>query len=339
MQRILWTGNPFFVRSLAACGWTHVYYHSFQAFEVFTFDDLVRAAGFVPDVLVVADKSLPPFILGVEEFPCLTVFYAVDSHLQSWYPNYAQAFDLCLLSLKDHFPFFVSEYLTSERILWSPPFALDSARPPEIAPPKRWDCLFVGNVNSNTPRRKEFLARLQEREQGLFVTRGSFVELFPQARVLFNYCEHGDLNFRVFEALGMGGALVSPRIANGQDELFRDGTHCLLYTPDDVDAASACIRRLLADDTLRSSLARNGLAAVDSAHRATHRAKAFTEHVSRFWPEHEEIIAERRSRARMIRRDYLKLIYLLWAREFEDEAVRFAYLSHATGNFSLAHHK
>ena len=325
MQNIFWIGNPFFVKQLAACGWKNVFWHYFENFAIFTYEDIVRLAGFAPDVVVVADKSMPPFVLGVEDFPCLTVFYAVDSHLQSWYPYYAQAFDLCLVSLKDHIPLF-QQRLTSDAILWSPPFAQDDFRP-KAPQPKTWDCLFVGRVNETTPKRKIFLEALGRLLPGLHVVFGNFVQLFPKARVVLNYCEHGDLNFRVFEAMGLGRALVTPRIANGQAELFREGHDMLCFDPEQPHSALACIERLLDDAKLRQSLEDNGLAAIDQAHRASHRAQGFTAKIRELAPKAQEIIAQRRSQAKAIRRTYLKLPYLLWAREITDQAIQEAYLA------------
>ena len=70
MQRLLWIGSPFFCQSLRSCGWQDVALHNFEDARVFCWEELVRLAGFIPDVLVVADKSRPPFVLGMERFPC-----------------------------------------------------------------------------------------------------------------------------------------------------------------------------------------------------------------------------------------------------------------------------
>ena len=328
MQNIIWIGNPFFVNKLADCGWKKVFTHNFQNFTLFTYEDLVRLAGFTPDVVVVADKSMPPFVLGVEDFPCLTVFYAVDSHLQSWYPYYAQGFDLCLLSLKDHQSLFQGRLKACD-ILWSPPFAQDAFRPKDKLETKCWDCLFVGRVNQTTPKRRVFLETLGKLLPGLHVVFGDFVQLFPKARVVLNYCEHGDLNFRVFEALGLGCALVTPMIANGQSDLFQDGEEMLCFDPEKPEEALAGIQRLLNDTALCRHLEEKGLEAIDRAHRASHRAKTFTEKLQSLAPQAAEIIAQRQAEASKIRQTYLKLPYLLWANEMADPAMKASYLAAA----------
>ncbi|MFR8275550.1 MAG: hypothetical protein ACLU98_04125 [Desulfovibrio fairfieldensis] len=129
MQRLLWIGSPFFCQSLRSCGWQDVALHNFEDARVFCWEELVRLAGFIPDVLVVADKSRPPFVLGMERFPCLTVFYSVDSHIHSWQPLYAQGFDACMVSLRDDLELFSGPFLPPERVWWSPPFAQDDDQP------------------------------------------------------------------------------------------------------------------------------------------------------------------------------------------------------------------
>lgn len=325
MHRIFWIGSPFFWQSLWKTGWDEVAFCNFEEPRVLGWQDIVRQAGFVPDVVVVADKSRPPFVLGVEDFPCFTVFYSVDSHIHSWQPWYAQAFDACLVSLRDHLPQFAGDFLPAERIWWSPAFAWDDDRPDETAE-RRWDALFVGNVTDNTPLRASFLHALGERFPGVHVTRGAYRRLYPQARVVLNQCEHGDLNFRVFEALGCGSCLLTPRIGHGLTELFAEDEEIVCYAPHDADDAAARLRALLAAPEWMNELRRAGLAAVDARHRAIHRASAFSKHVRAFSEEERRsLVAHRRQRAAAIRQQALRLPCLLWAEDFgasTDPAVR-----------------
>lgn len=332
-MRLFWIGNGYFYNDLSACGWDKIHYFNFKEMRIFGWEGLVAEAGFEPDVLIVVDKSTPPFVLGMENFPCLTVFYAIDTHLHSWLPLYAQAFDACLVSLKDHMPRFSGEFLSKERIFWSPACTQETYRPPQAEPDKEWDCLFVGTVNANTPKRAAFLEELGRSLPGLHYTTGNFRELFPKGRILLNICENDDLNFRVFEALGMGGCLLTPAIGHGQDELFQDGVHLTLYRQNDVQDALAKIRALLDDPARRERLARTGLAEIDAHHRARHRAQAFTEHMRPLLAQKDAIVSARRARAADIRQHCLKLPYLLWAQEMSDEKIKQQYLAAASGRF------
>lgn len=336
MQKLLWIGNPYFAGSLAECGWD-ITIRELRDFRTLCWDELVRMAGFKPDVLVVGDISSPPFVLGMEEFPCLTVFYAVDSHIHSWLPLYAQGFDACLVSLLGDIDKFIGPFLPRERVWWSPPYAKMEDKPaPEI--PKSIDCLFVGtNDEKLMPGRTAFLRELAKNVPGLVVTTGNYRELFPKARVLVNHAANGDLNFRVFEALGCGGCLVTPRIGHGLEKMFVDGEHLVGYAPEDAGDAAWRINFLLENPAVCEHIGNTGNAEVNSAHRAIHRAQAFTDHVcDLFMGDVEEIIAQRKRLAPRIRKECLSVPYLLWAKELSQPEIKEAYLAAARGKFGLS---
>lgn len=329
MKRLFWIGSPFFSRALSNQGF-EVRSVDFQEMVVYGWDDIVRLAGFEPDVLVVADKSRPPFVVGVESFPCTTVFYCVDSHIHSWYPYYAQAFDVCLMSLRDHIPQMLGRRLTQEQVWWTPAFAKDEDQPRPFAP--LWDVLFVGTVDpARTPRRHAFLDALRERVPGLAVRTGDYRALYPQGRVLLNYCEHGDLNFRVFEALGCGGCLVTPRVGHGLLDLFPEGESIATYPPDDLEALVDLLEGLLHAPDRCAAMRKAGLASIDAGHRAMHRAASFAEAL-RALP--DDMMTRRRATARDIHQNWLKVVYLLFAEQLRHPYLREAYLSAAKGTFA-----
>ena len=331
MQRVIWIGSPFFSPALPACGW-ELCGINFEHHAVFSWADLVAKAGWEPDVLVVADKSRLPFVLGVEDMPCLTVAYCVDTHIHSWLPWYAQAFDLCLASLRDHLPFFQNRALGAEQIHWFPAFAKDDDRPGALE--EEWDCLFVGTLSEDkTPKRVAFLRDLRALAPGLHAVRGDYRRLFPQGRVALNHCEAGDLNFRVFEALGCGACLLTPRIGHGLLDLFQDGVHLVTYDPDDVRDAARHLQKLLRNPLKRSLLRTAGQAAIDAGHRARHRAEEFSR-LARAYPQAR--IQERRRRAGSIRTRWLRIIYLHMAESETEPRLRDAYLRAAQGVFTTA---
>lgn len=328
MKRLLWIGSPFFSSSLPACGW-ELRVVNFEELAVFSWADLTAEAGWTPDVLVVADKSRAPFVLGMEDMPCLTVAYCVDTHIHSWLPFYAQGFDLCLVSLRDHVPMFRNKALEEEQIRWFPPFAKDEDRPRPAA--EEWDCLFVGTVDmQKTPKRAAFLRELHALLPGLHSTCGAYRTLFPRGRVVLNHCEASDLNFRVFEALGCGACLVTPRVEHGLFDLFREDTHFACYDPDNTREAASAILRLLSDPEQRLLLRTAGAAAVDAGHRAAHRAAELSELVRRIPAER---VRQRRQNAAALRRAWLRIIYLHMAEAESDPQMREAFLDAACGRF------
>ncbi|OIO03967.1 MAG: hypothetical protein AUJ49_03870 [Desulfovibrionaceae bacterium CG1_02_65_16] len=269
---IAWIGGQFFQPHMETLGFRTRLIPLTKP-SALAWEDIMAACGEAPDVVVYADRSLPPPLLGVERYPCLTAFYCIDAHIHAWYPLYAAAFDLCAVSLRDELPRFETE-MGTERVLWLPPFAEDRYQPRVAA--KDFDLLFVGTVDpETTPIRHVFLQRLADILPGLTVRRGDFGELMPRARVVLNIAERGDLNFRVFEALACGSCLLTPRIANGQSLLFSEGEQFAAYAPDDAADCARTANELLADSTRREALARAGHALVDAADRPRHRAEAF----------------------------------------------------------------
>ena len=358
MLKLLWIGSPFFAGDMKKCGWD-LRFHNFENTAVFHWQDLLEIADGPPDVLVVADKSRPPFVLGMEDFPCLTVFYCVDSHIHSYYPYYAQGFDLCLVSLKDHIPQFQKMILPDERVVHAPPFAKGEDLPldPELFKKpgldallvslagREWDLLFVGTVDSeNTPLRKEFMQALSGVLPNFEVTRGNYRELYPKTRIVLNHCELGDLNFRVFEALGCGGVLLTPKVGHGLDEMFEIDKDLFVYEMNNWGSALNRVRELLGNPLACAAAAKSGFAKVNSRHRAIHRAEAFTSlllnlgHETKPSPyqkyEHEgldykHIVAMRHARAKEIKNDYLRFMYLLLAEKMDDPLLKQAYLQAA----------
>ena len=297
--------------------------------EILDWAEVCHRAGEAPDLLLYLDRSLPPPLVGLERFPCLTAFWCIDSHIHSWYPAWAQGFDLCFASLKDHLPRFGLR-LPPERVHWLPPFADLGHRPPATPPAKEWDLLFAGTVNpQTTPGRAAFLDELARRFPGLAVRQGRFSELFPRARLALNVAERNDLNFRVFEALACGACLLTPRVGHGQDELFRHGEHLFVYDPEDMDGLVRLVQDLLADPARCAAVAAAGKAAVEAAHRPVHRARQVARVVAGL--DARDVVEKRLEQAKEIRETYLKLVYLHWAEAAQDPAARAAYLAAAAG--------
>lgn len=333
MQRLLWIGSPFFSASLEECGW-QMHAHNFEEVAVFSWADLVRLAGWEPDVLVVADKSRPPFVLGMEDFPCLTVFYCVDSHIHSWYPYYAQGFDICLVSLRDHMPALLNKRLTDRHVWWFPPYARNTDAPDPSRHPQ-WDCLFVGSTDPRVlPKRARFLEALGRRVPSLHVTKGDYRTQYGLGRVLINQSEGGDLNFRVFEALGCGGCLVTPRVGHGLNELFVDGEQLVMYAPDTPEDAATKIKLLLDDPELTAYIAEKGLHCVNANHRARHRAETFTDRLCDIWMDDPSgMVMARQAAAAEIRERWLRMPYLLLAEKLPFPLLKKAYLEATKGLF------
>lgn len=329
MKRVLWLGNPLYGSSLNRLPEPREFEARVVTFHkprILTWEDVADLAGFEPDVLVFGDNSSPPALLGLESYPCLTVFACVDSHVHSWYPLYAQAFDLCTVNLRDHLPRFPGPRLDASRVLWSPPFAWDEDE--FIPAEKTLDMIFVGKDDPLlTPGRSAVLAGLRQRFPGFRCATGNYRALFPTARLVFNYCDHGDMNFRIFEALACRSCLLTPRIGHGLEEMFTHGEELFLYDPGDVEGLCALVERLLADEPLRERVAAAGQAKVDALHRARNRAAAFAAWLA---GQPAEALLERRKReAKAIHAQVLKPLYLHWSQALADTPLAQVYLDAA----------
>ncbi len=286
-------------------------------------DYIVEKCGFVPDVLVFADQSRPPMLLGIESYPCLTIFLSVDSHIHSWYPLYAQAFDLCTVSLKDHIPNYTEGRSSADEVLWLPPFCRTQDKPHDEK--KEWDLLFVGNVGKDIfPKRTQLLQELSEKLPGLHVTTGAYRDLYPKAHLILNIAERGDMNYRLFEVLACGGCLVTPKIGHGQEELFTDGEDLFTYDQDDVDGLVTLVENLLADPARCEAVARSGHEKVNAKHREWRRGEEFAQWIDSF--DHQALIEKRLTHKKALFNSTLKLIYLHFAESLDDDELRQTYL-------------
>ena len=123
MRKLLWIGSPFFSSSLAQFGWD-VVVHNFEEPYFYTWPDMVRLNnGVPPDVVVVADKSRPPFVLVVDVGTVIEV-YAEFSRTGGTYTPFPdpRSHRIALADLAK------PEVLERLRRIWTQPDSLNPAR-------------------------------------------------------------------------------------------------------------------------------------------------------------------------------------------------------------------
>ncbi|SDK94751.1 Glycosyl transferases group 1 [Maridesulfovibrio ferrireducens] len=321
---IAWIGNTFFRTGMDQLGYKTIHI-PIRGQQVFTWKDIVEKSGCIPDMVVYADRSIAPPLAGVESFPCLTIFYCIDTHIHSWYPLYAQGFDICLVSLKDHLNRFTPR-LPDSRLLWFPPVVMNNDVP--LTMEKEWDLLFVGKVDPDlTPERMKFLDEVAKLVPGLHITQGEYRKLFPKARVVLNIAERGDLNFRVFEALACGSCLLTPYIEHGLNDIFTDGVHLTTYEAGNAADLVNKLEQLLANKELREKIARQGNELIESSHRIIHRAETLQAVISGM--DVNKAVSTRLAANPIIRKNFMKSIYLHWAEAISDPLLKQVYLQAA----------
>tara|TARA_Y100001933_G_scaffold229108_1_gene245117 strand:- start:301 stop:1284 length:984 start_codon:yes stop_codon:yes gene_type:complete len=324
-KTVAWLGGEYFSSELEKFNYD-VRKIIFYSPKVYTWEMICSEIGCEPDVVVYADASIPPPIAGVESFPCPTVFYCIDSHIHSWYPLYAQGFDMCAVSLKDHICHFKKKRLKEKDLLWLPPYPIRNEHPPKESPAKELDVIFVGNVNDTTPFRRDFLNEFSKGLESFAVKKGSFAQLFPTAHIVLNIAERGDLNFRVFEALACGACLLTPKIENGQETLFTDGFHFFTYELNNSEDALRVASFLLENKEVCRKVGENGNRIINSKHRPTNRAMLLVNHIESF---EKKRIHDRLANQKQIKSNYTRLIYLHWAAILTNDAIKERYLQAA----------
>lgn len=237
-------------------------------FPLVNIHTVLSSMQFQPDRIVVHDNSAPLPLSAMEECPIPMVFLSVDTHHHASYHKYlGQLFDHTFISQKDFTGEFQAVGVHPE---WMPLWASVSAQPRE---PKEHGAVFIGTLNPKlNPERVKFFEALQA-QVPLLCRAGDFLEIFPVSEVVVNQTVKGDLNFRVFEAMMCGAALLTERNGNGLLDLFRDGEEIVTYEKGNVQEAAAKIKELLSDIPRARRIAAAGRASILAHHLPIHRAK------------------------------------------------------------------
>ena len=139
------------------------------------------------------------------------------------------------------------------------------------------EILFVGQAGKYHPRRRRLLGAIKARGLPLRAISCPAEEAAAQygaARITFNCSLNGDVNMRVFEALGAGGFLLTDRLSpqSGMARLFQDGEHLALY--ESADDLIAKIEYYLDRPDEAADIARRGQAQFAQSCAAQHLAGA-----------------------------------------------------------------
>jgi hypothetical protein len=237
--------------------------------RLFYLDQLLseHLAGFKPDIIVWLDNSAPLMVLGLEDSEIPVVYYSVDAHHHyEMHARLVAAFDHALVAQRDYLNFFEKSGTPSTWFpLWAPRYV-------EASCEKRYELTFVGTMNrALNPERVDFFERLA-RIRPIHLAHGNYWEIFPNAEIVVIQTVKGYLNFRVFEALMCGAALLTERTPNGLLELFTDGHHLVTYDRADAHGAAQRAQELLANPARMREIAAAGRAEVLAKHTASARA-------------------------------------------------------------------
>lgn len=272
-------GAPYFTRAFREKGSHVVSFGHRQTNDVavtspITSRRLLELCGeFRPDLLYYLDDGNLPLLIDPENIDFPTIFYSIDSYCNPWHIPYAASFDLTLVAQKDFIPLFRD---ASPDAQWLPLFcsAADGNASPETGFSKRdIPVAFVGNTgHRNNPERLPFLEGFK-RNHPLFLHHGDFRPVFARSRIILNQTAFSEINFRCFEAMACGGALLMEKCGNGFDELFEPGVNILPpYPRGDYRKAAAIASEWLARPEKLAAIARAGKELALSRHSDLARA-------------------------------------------------------------------
>ncbi|WP_319584725.1 glycosyltransferase [uncultured Pseudodesulfovibrio sp.] len=232
---------------------------------------ILRERAFTPDLVVWNDICRPPSVIGIEALPAVTVGFSIDQYCNPWHMAYAAAFDLMLVAQKDYLPLFEQEQLGNE-LEWFPLFC-NPERDTDQGLERDVPVSFVGTVEGSINTHRKLFLNAFKKHHPLFLMQGSYAPIFNRSRIVLNQSAVGELNFRVFEAMACGAALLTEDVDNGLKDLFTDGESVLLYPRGDAAGAAERARRALADGSVEAIAAqghREVMAHHSSAIRAAH---------------------------------------------------------------------
>ena len=202
----------------------------------------VLSQGFNADVVFYCDNGNLPMLLDPQNLPYPSIVFLIDTYCNPWHIPYSYGFDVLCMAQKDFLKLYEEDSLLTKR--WLPLFCQSTmAEKNDQFSLRDVPICFVGNVgHKNNPDRGPFLQAFRK-FQPLIVRQGPFDQLFRRSQIVLNQTAFSEVNFRCFEAMACGAALLTEMCGNGLCELFTPDEQILpLYQRGDAYGA-ACIAK------------------------------------------------------------------------------------------------
>lgn len=271
--------------------------------------------GFEPDILFYCDDGNLPTLLNPEDAPCPAVYYSIDTYCNPWHVCYARGFDFTLVAQKDFVPIFTAENIPAA---WFPLFYPAPALP-GLVDARNIPISFVGTLaHKNNPRRLPFLKQFRKL-QPLVLMNGNYIPIFARSQIVLNQTAFSEINFRCFEAMACGAALLMEQCNNGLTDLFTPGENILPpYPRDNAPAAAAIARQWLGNPHALSEIAQAGRRLVQTRHTATTRSATLVEHCQKLLSGHTDRVQLAEARRPHVRAAFGIIASELTAPEFAE---------------------
>ncbi len=277
--------------------------------SVMTLYKQLQDRGFTPDAVLTADQGNLPLFFDMEELPCPSIFYTIDTFCNPWHVPFGYAFETTLVAQKDFVQLFTQENMDAR---WMPLFAkegIDVCTHDPVRDMAQRDIpvAFVGTLKAkNLPEREPFLKAFQALHP-LVLHQGAYQEIFNRARIILNTTAASELNFRCFEAMACGAVLLMEQCEHGLADVFEVGTHLLpLYGRSNAVHARAVAKAALASPQNLAQIALQGHDEVHKRHMDTHRAHTIVGIMEELMhtQKHQERLADLRTRRHFVSTAY-----------------------------------
>lgn len=232
---------------------------------------VLAGRGFTPDVALWCDLCRPPVVLDLESLPAVTIGYSIDQYCNPWHVPLSAGFDLFYVAQKDYLPLFADPRLAGRGLEWLPLFC-DPDGDADPGGERDIPVSFVGTPDPPlNPGRKPFLEGFK-RLAPLVRRTGDYRPVFGRSRLVLNQSAVSELNFRIFQAMSCGAALLTEACGNGLTELFTPGEELFTYARGDCAGAAETALRALSDGSW-ARVAASGKKKVRERHSSTARAR------------------------------------------------------------------
>jgi hypothetical protein len=261
-----------------------------------------------PHLVVGIAQADTAILRTAARYACPTALIAVDTWQCPDDYLFARQFDFVFAAQREFVPLLTSA--GSRYVEWLPLACAPDVHHPVLRE-RDFDVSFVGSWKHRVHRRraglisalqKHFRVAAQDRIYG-----DDVCDIMCRGKLMFNHSAVEELNMRIFEAMCMGGPLLTNREAvyNGLLDLFEDGKHLIAYS-DESDLIKKA-QFYLDRSAERDAIARAGRDEVLAKHTYQHRVDRILDVVSHQVPD----IAERATRATRFGvrlRDYLPTV-------------------------------
>ena len=222
-----------------------------------------------PDMVIEIDGPGSHHLKGYKNLGIPTAYWAIDSHLKlNFQKNIALDFDYVFVTQKDYVDSFKE---VTDNVFWLP-LAADPDIHKTHKVNKLFDIGFVGSKNPKLhPKRVQLLDMLSKKYDVLAVENiwgENVAKVYNQSKIGFNKSILGDLNMRVFEVMSCGTMLLTDKINNGINDLFKDRKHLVLYIEEDIDEL---VQYYLENEDEREKIAQQGQKEVHERHTYDNR--------------------------------------------------------------------